>query len=277
LIAARAREFGVPFVCADKSGLELGAVSYVGSSRIVRANGSVAAEAPTIGDAVVAARLTLRPPRRVWMSGPRRTAILQPREPAAGGPEEAVSRRVTVAAMPTAVANARYTGGMGEPLFEPLRQRGVELLLVNMATDAAAEQMAVLARAFDIPATGFPTDAGVFQLGPAQVGCVAGQWVRSFAASRQLALNGAEILLFFDVPHDLPLLRVRATENRVFVMGVGDRWAAVIGPDGAILAQTDESKPAEAVVELDLTEAGNKLVAPKTDIFAERRVGLYRF
>ncbi|MGB4257013.1 MAG: carbon-nitrogen hydrolase family protein, partial [Phycisphaerae bacterium] len=33
LIEARAREFGVPLVCADKSGLELGAVGYVGQSR----------------------------------------------------------------------------------------------------------------------------------------------------------------------------------------------------------------------------------------------------
>jgi predicted amidohydrolase len=92
-----------------------------------------------------------------------------------------------------------------------------------------------------------------------------------------LALEGAEILFFFDAPRDFPILRTRAVENRVFVMAVADRWAAVIGPDGEVLASTDDSKPAGAVVEIDLAQAANKLVAPKTDIFAERRVGLYRF
>lgn len=295
MVAARAREFGIPFVCADKAGVELVAVGYVGASRIVRADGSVAAEAPNTGDAVIASRLTLRPPPKVWMSDSRRAAILRPREHAGseaegrasrppstteveGSPtESAPPRRITVAAMPTTVANARYTGGMGETLFEPLQQRGVNLLLVNMAVESAAEQMSMLARAFDIHAAGFPTEAGVFELGPAKVGCVPAQWARSFAASRQLALDGAEILLFFDVPQDLPLLRTRAVENRVFILGASDRWAVIIGPDGRILSAPNQSEAAEVVAELDLADAGNKLVAPKTDVFAERRVELYRF
>jgi len=275
LIEARAREFGVPFACADKAGLELGAVGYVGQSRIVRTDGSVAAAAPATGEAVIAARVVRRPPRRVWLSEVRREALLKRRDQVSR--REEPPRRVQVAAMPTLVANARYSGGMGESLFEPLQQRGVEIVLVNMAQEASAEQMAMLARAFDIYAMGFPTEARVFQLGPARVGCVAGQWVRSFAAARQLALEGAEVLLFFDVPQDLPVLRARAMENRVFVMGVADRWAVVIGPDGSLLARTGDPEPAEAVAEIDLAEAGNKQVAPKTDIFAERRVELYRF
>lgn len=313
LIEARAREFGVPFVCADKAGVELAAVGYVGQSRIVRADGSVAAAAPATGDAVIAARLMCRRPRRVWVSERWKGRLLERsgvegvgagvegsgfRVQEEGGavccevagskggkaeeggqdarfPEAA--RRLRVAAMPTVVANARYSGGMGESVFEPLQRRGVELLLVNMAHEAPAEQMAMLARAFDVHAVGFPLRADVFELGPARVGCVAGQWVRSFAASRALALDGAEILMFFDAPQDLPILRARAMENRVFVMGVSDRWAVVIGPDGAVLAQTHEPEPGEVVAEIDLCEAHDKLVAPKTDIFAERRPGLYRF
>lgn len=277
LIEARAREFGVPFICADKSGLELGAVGYVGQSRIVRGDGSVAAEAPSTGEAVIAARVVRRRPRKVWLSESRRAALLRPREPQATSEPASVPRRIHVAAMPTVVANARYNGGMGESLFEPLQQRNVRVLLVNMAYETPAEQMAMMARAFDIHAIGFPTEPGVFQLGPARVGCVAGQWARSFAAARQLALDGAEILMFFDVPSDLAMLRTRALENRVFVMGASDRWAVIIGPDGSVLARTNEPNPREAVAEIDLAEAGNKLVAPRTDIFAERRVGLYRF
>ncbi|MEP0842345.1 MAG: hypothetical protein HRF43_06500 [Phycisphaerae bacterium] len=298
LIEARAREFGLPFVCADKAGLELGAVGYVGQSRIVRADGSVAAEAPPTGEAVVAARVRCRPGRKTWVSPSRRARLLRlddsrpnheshqsrDRVGADGGSEDtgaarsaSGSRRVVVAAMPTAAANARYSGGMGETLFEPLRERGVNLLLVNMAQEAPAEQLAVLSRAFDIHALGFPTEAGVFDFGPARAGCVAGQWVRSFPACRDLALAGAEVLLLFDVPRDLAILRARALENRVFVMGVADRWAVIIGPDGSVLARCDESEPAEVVAEIDLNEALNKSVAPRTDIFAERRVHLYRF
>lgn len=287
LIAARAREFGVPFVCADKSGVELLTVGYVGSSRIVRADGTVAAEAPTTGDAVIAARLVLRPPRKIWMSASRRAAILQPRgrasRPTSTVPDRPLSpvptspRRVTVAAMPTTVANARFTGGMGETLFEPLRKRAVELLLVNMATESAAEQMTTLARAFDIHAIGFPTRTGVFKLGPAKVGCVPRQWARSFALTRQLALAGAEALLFFDAPRDLPLLQTRAMENRLYVIAANDLTAVIIGPDGAVAKAPNKANSAAAIAELDLAEAGNKLVAPKTDIFAERRVELYRF
>jgi len=275
LIEARAREFGLPFVCADKCGLELGAVGYVGQSRIVRADGSTAAEAPAEGEAVIAARVLCRPARRIWLSEARRQALLAPRQPSSGG--ENPPRRIKVAAMPTGVANARYTGGMGETPFEPLRRRGVEVLLVNMAQEGPAEQMAMLARAFDIHALGFPSDVGVLKLGPARVGCVAGQWARSFAASRQLALEGAELLFFFDAPRDLPMLRARAMENRVFVLGASDRWAAIIGPGGEILAQTDNSDLAEVTAEIDLAEAANKLVAAKTDVFAERRVALYHF
>jgi predicted amidohydrolase len=260
LIEARAREFGVPLVCADKSGLELGAVGYVGQSRIVRADGTTAAEAPATGGAVIAARVSRGRPRRVWLTEARREALLARREPAPAG--DGASRRFRVAAMPGAVANTRYTGGMGESLFEPLARQDVKLLL---------------ARAFDIHALGFPTETKVFRLGPARVGCVAGQWVRSFAAARHLALDGAEILLVFDAPADMALLRARALENRVFAMAVADRWAAIIGPDGEIRARTDESNLTEAVAEIDLAEAGDKFVAPRTHIFAERRVDLYRF
>lgn len=276
LIEARAREFGVPFVCADKSGLELAAVGYVGQSRIVRADGTVAAEAPSIGDAVIAARIVRRPPRPLWVS-PRRRARLLDLSEAAMPADSPPARKVTVAAVPTATATTRFTGGMGEALFEPLRARGVELLLANMPQEAPAEQLTMLARVYDIHAVGFPAQADAFVLGPARVGCVGGQWVRSFDASRELALAGAEVLMFFDVPADLPVLRARAMENRVFVLGAAERWAVIIGPDGTVLARTDESHPAEAVAEIDLALARDKQVAPKTDIFAERRPGLYRF
>lgn len=275
MIEARAREFGVPFVCADKYGMEMPPIGYVGQSRIVRADGSVAAEAPAEGPGVIAARLRLVPPQRVWMSPSRRTRLLSDHPPVR--PPSGRARPTVIAAVPTIVANDRYTGGMGESLFEPLRARGVELLLANLPQESPAERLQMLARAFDIHALAFPHRADVFELGPARVGCVPGQWVRSFAAPRTLALDGAELLFFFDVPPELAILRARAAENHVFVIGVSERWAIIIGPSGKILARSDPDRPAEVVAEIDLADAANKLVAPQTDIFDERKTELYRF
>jgi len=274
LMEARAREFGVPFVCADKSGLELGAVGYVGQSMIVRADGSIAAKAPSTGEAVIAARVVRQRPPRVWISQRRRERLLNGPPPVRPPPDRG---KVTVAVMPTAVANQRFTGGMGEPLFEPLAQRGVRLLLVNMSHEAPAEQLAMLANAYDIRAVGFPMRADAFELGPARIGCVAGQWARSFAASRALVLDGAEMLMFFDYAEEPAILRARAIENRVFVLAAGDRSAIIIDPDGQIVARSDPDHPAEVIAEIDLTRAADKLIAPGTDIFNERHPQLYRY
>lgn len=53
LIRARAREFGIPFACADKSGREGDAMEYVGQSQIVNARGEVIAIAPIDGEHLV--------------------------------------------------------------------------------------------------------------------------------------------------------------------------------------------------------------------------------
>jgi predicted amidohydrolase len=275
LMEARAREFSVPVVCADKWGFEQGTVGYVGMSRVYRADGSIAAEAPPTGDTVIAARIVRHPPARVWVSDARRKRILSDRP--ALPPAADSARSVTLAAMPTVVADERFTGGMGEGMFEPLRDKGVDLVLLNMPHEQSAEHVAMLANAYDMRAIGFPIRADVFDLGPARVGCVAGQWARSFAAARALALDGAEVLLFFDVPNDLAILRARALENRVFVIGVSSRFAVIIGPNGEVLAKCSSAQPTEVIARVDLADAGNKTVAPETDIFNERRPRICHF
>ena len=274
LMEARAREFGVPFVCADKSGIE-GTVGYVGHSRIHRADGSIAAEAPPTGDAVIAARIVPRRPYPVWMSATRRERLTSDAPAVRRDGHDA--RKVTIAALPTVVADERYTGGMGETLFQPLKDQGATLLLVNMAFESTAEQLEMLANAYDIKAVAFPTRTDVFEWGPARAGCVAGQWMNAFPAARTLSLDGAEVLLCFDVPDDLPLLRTRALENRVFLVGVNQRRAYILSPAGELLAQTRRDTPSEAVATVDLNQANDKRVAPRTDVFGERRPGAYRF
>src|SRR6185503_18166854 len=117
----------------------------------------------------------------------------------------------------------------------------------------------------------------VFEVGAAHVGCIAGRWLRSFAAARAMALQGAEVLMFFDIPENLSLLRARALENRVFVMGANDRSGVIIDPAGKILMKTGPDQPAEAVVDIDLSHAADKLVAPRTHVFNERQPAIYRY
>ncbi|MBI4580422.1 MAG: hypothetical protein HY718_12010, partial [Planctomycetes bacterium] len=271
LIEARAREFGLPFVCADKCGLEI-TTGYVGQSCIAGADGITIVRAPAAGEALVVSTLEPRPAPPLWMNGARRTRLLDHRSTTL--PDRTSPRHVTIAAVSTAFANSQFTGGMGESLFNPLRQQGVDTLIANMPLEATAERLTMLARAFDIHAAAFPLRTDLMDLGPARVGCMAGQWLRSFAPARVLALDGAEVLVYFDAA-DLTLLRTRALENRVFVVGVDGEASAIIGPDGGILA--DGTAQTAAIARVDLAEASDKHVAPRTDIFAERRVGLYRF
>lgn len=63
----RARENGLPFIAANKSGIELGCVAYCGKSQIVGADGTVVALAPQADAAIIAGEITLaakpaRPP-----------------------------------------------------------------------------------------------------------------------------------------------------------------------------------------------------------------------
>lgn len=274
IIAARAREFGIPFVCADKAGLELPPVGYVGQSRIVLADGSVAATAPPEGDALVPATVELGRPRRAWMNDRQRRRILSEQKPER---PPAASRTVTVAAVPTPVVEERLAGGMGEALFKPLREAGVEVAMLNVTHENQAERLRMYARAFDIHAVTYPDKTGVTECGPARVGCVTGQWMGFFAGARALTLDGAQILMCFDVPDDIALLQTRAVENRVFIIGANAIRGLVIDPNGTVLADSLADAPAGAIATIDLAEAADKLVAPETDILNERRVALYRF
>lgn len=274
LIEARAREFGVPFVCADKAGLEM-TMGYVGQSCIVRADGSLAAQANATDETVIVADLAPSRPKGVWMGEHRRSRLLNAARSLV--PVDPTSRPLKVAAVSTAYAEPLLTGAMGEPLFEPLQREGVQVLVLNIAHEAVAERLAMLARAFDIHAVGFPTRTDVWKLGPLVVGCQGGQWIDSFAGARAMAMDGVEALVYFDaeMPARLPMLRARALENRVYVLAAGHQSACIISPDGAVLARADGAGP--AVVSIDPADAASKWVAPRTDIFAERRVHLYHF
>lgn len=76
LARVRARENGVPFVAANKCGVELGCVAYCGKSQIVSADGTLAAIASETEPAIVAAAIELgeRKPLRAGALSPPRVA-----------------------------------------------------------------------------------------------------------------------------------------------------------------------------------------------------------
>ncbi len=264
LIEARAREFAVPFVCADKSGMEMPGVGYVGLSRIVGADGSLLAEAPPTGDALSCASLSLQVCERASMSDALRSRLLAGEEPRrlSGVPK----RRLTVAALPAGVIE-RWTPSHEAAALQSLAERGVTLAVAPGCSSPAPGSLDVVRS---------PVAGGVTSVGPLRVAFVTGGDVRSFASSRAAALDGAEALIVLDAPDDLPLLRARALENRVFVLAAGAAKAVAIGPGGEILARADADGET-AVAEIDPSAAWDKCVAPRTDVLAERRVGLYRF
>jgi len=277
LIEARAREFDVPFVCADKTGLEMPGVGYVGLSRIVAADGTLLAEAPPTGEAVIAAELPLRRPRPLHVESRLRDRLLSaqtPRRPSADGP-----RKVTLAAVPQAAFRERLARDLGRQWWQYLREKGIEVVAAQAADEASVPQVAQLASGFGITwlGTGDPSPASL----PAQarIGRIPDGKVQSFADARVLALDGADLLVCFDAgeDQDLAVLCTRAAENRVFLAAAGERSAAIIGPDGQVLARSGTDNRSEAVAEIDLAAASDKLVAPRTDVFDQRPVEVFRF
>jgi len=274
MIEARAREFGIPFVCADKSGLETAGVGYVGMSRIVRADGSLAAEAPPDGDAVITANIVLQRPPRLSITDTQRSRLFSsepPVRPSVDAPA------IKLAVVPTTLAKELLTASQAETFLDSLSRRGVNILVTHIEQADQAAQLAKFAEPFGIHVIERPNEQSVSSLGPMRIGCVTGQEASSFAASRVLALEGAQVLMVFDMIDDLAILRTRAVENRVFVAGVNEGSAIIVDPEGSILAQTNEDDLQEIVAEINLAETADKCVAPGTDVFAGRRVEQYRF
>src|SRR5262249_50174971 len=110
---------------------------------------------------------------------------------------------------------------------------------------------------------------GVFRIASADI--------QTYHTIRGLALQGARLVLAPGIDEsDVPLLRTRAAENRIFVGAASSGRAWLISPDGRVRASSRHND--EPVVEsIDLNKADDKHVTPETDIFKQRRPELYQF
>lgn len=273
LIEARAREFGLPFVCADKSGVEWGGVGYVGMSRIVLADGSLAAEAPPEGEMVIRSQIELAPSPWRFDHSEVRSRLLGDSPPVRPPADDL--RPFSIAAIPGAAASQLLD--LDGPLLHHLRMNRPDILLARPADPKAAQYLARQAADLGIELAIPPQTGETIVFAAGKAAGFSGSAARSFVLPRTKVLDGAAMLVFWDEPADVPLLRARAMENRVFVAAVTGRFALVVAPDGEILSYCMVDNLLPPLTRIFFNLATDKLVAPQTDLLDERHPALYRF
>lgn len=282
LAQARSLEFGLPMICANKFGQECEEARFCGMSMIIAADGRILSKAAPDGPALLVAEITAAPRRLLLVDATARRLLAA--TPPVLPPRDAAALRV---ALLPATPPAESLGS----LMGSLAARNVHLALRCTADPALEEADAALGKADPALEKADPAlekaaaEANLPLLSPARapalrrianvsVGTLTGLQACSFAIARLHALSGAQVLhVTGDLPPE-PILRARAVENRVFVLAADNRARTAIAPTGAILAAAPAG-PDPLVVDLDLAQAGEKRVAPQTDIWGERRVGAY--
>ncbi len=162
LARVRARENGVPFVAANKSGVERGCVAYCGKSQIIGADGTVLALAPEHDPAIIASELELgaAPARRAGIPHvAARVADTTARIAIALVDDAHLREAATLLEATTAIAPGSYAGfaslddnGMGDPGVAVAYRRAGHRLLVweSRAFDAAWVEPIARARALEL-------------------------------------------------------------------------------------------------------------------------------
>jgi predicted amidohydrolase len=251
----RARENGVPFVVANKCGVELESVAYCGKSAIVDADGAFVARADETHEDVVFGEVTLAPHDR---------AARRARAHALAVPEIAGERERARIAFTSALAPAAIER------FAALAADADCDLVVARGAATAATQPPVVRVGADVAGT---------HVVCAGVACAIADDAtmhdpRGLVDAR---LAGTDFVVWCadaagDADWRVRIARTRAAELRVFVLvfvGETDR-AFVVDPDGIVGAGTfGDFRMASFAYDRARTRA--TLVAPTTDVFAGLR------
>jgi len=270
LIAARAREFAVPFVCANKFGTETPDLEYCGHSLIVDATGRTLAEAPPDETAILSAEVALNSPtvRELPVEIRGRLESNDPPIP----PDPGTAGEIIVAAVPTSCLLPLTEDAEGHDPLQSFAAEGAGVVATTLPNEETNERLSMYARALGLRLIGYALRDRVVCDAFGTYACVRGDDVVSYAIARAWALDGAAILFVMDMPADLDILRARAAENRIYVIGSAASTAAILAPDGAVLAVCDSGDPRPVTARIDLRQALDKLVFPRTDIWAQRRI-----
>lgn len=261
LIPARAAEFGVPVASASKWGQE-GNTTFVGSSLICDAGGKVLVQCGTHDTLVAAADVEPAPPRAPRVSEAER-ALLLSEQPA------------TLPRSGACVLNLRPRSFPDRAVLEFVR-------------DGAGGEIPVLSAVLGNPPADARLSTALTLAGPvsepvaihgALLAAVAALDAGRFAPLRCLSLQGVYMALVFGADTPTAALRARASENRIFVVGVGAGGWHAIDPRGAVLgcATWELGDAAGVTVRLDLAQAATKEVARRTDVVIGRNAAIYGF
>lgn len=242
LAAARSAEFGVPIASASKWGIE-GETTFVGLSLICDAEGVVRAQCGTSETQMVVADVELTTPRTPELTDDERRAL----------------------AGDTAVAHTNAT----VPPLELVLVGGETALLRTLGSEAGETKLTVARLRNSI--------GEVLEFSDVRIGVLAGEDVARFAAARRLGLAGVHIIAVVGVATPGVLLRARACENRVFVVGLDERGGCVIEPTGHVRAVLPWPRHGEsfAPIVLNAALAADKEAAPGTNMITGRRPELY--
>ncbi|HUA08039.1 MAG TPA: carbon-nitrogen hydrolase family protein [Candidatus Acidoferrales bacterium] len=229
LARVRALENDVPFVAANKCGIERGMVAYCGKSQIVDAAGELVAIASQEHEELVSAQIELRAPR------PYRTLPSSPAPRAAAG-ERVVRIAVSIDALPS-------------DIDDRLRIFEAQLALAAEGDDGFATLDRLL------PAVRLDA-AAAFDPGYLVAYRIAGY--------RVAVLDAAQPHPWLE-----RIARTRAAELRLYVIVFdrSARRAYAIDPDGALIAGTFDDFTIASVA-LDPVRTAQTLVAPGTDVAA---------
>ena len=254
----RARENGVPFVVANKCGVELESVAYCGKSAIVDATGTFVARAGEREETIVRGTVTLAQSERVERCVP----IAAPTD--AARPSDRTRARIAFAFANAAEAD-RYA--------HLAAQADADVLVTFGEPAVAARSTSELSRI----ALGENDEHD-------RVADVAGLcYARVFAATlrdpRGLALARLAGVDFFictaggDAEWTRRIARTRAAELRAFVLVFDprERRAFAVDPDGVVVAGTFDDFRLAAFV-YDRARASATIVAPRTDVLEGLRI-----
>jgi predicted amidohydrolase len=273
MIAGRAIECRVPIVAANKFGAETAALSYCGMSVICDRRGNVLAQAPPNDPALIDAEVKLAPPPRVTVPEWAQRRIFS-RHPALT-PDADMLGAVRIAVAPKSRVLPLADDDNGRDELERLADAGVQVVATSLPETDEAERLEIYGRALGMAVVCFPYVERLMLEQFGAFGCVASDHVYSFVPTRFMALDGASIVFVTGKEVPVPLLRTRAVENRIFVAAADDDSAILIDPAGAIIGHAPSGSGEHIIADIDLRITANKVVFPKTHIWAQRRPHAY--
>jgi predicted amidohydrolase len=271
MLSVRAWENGSWLAVANKCGREAGIAHYAGHSAIFGPDGTRVAEAsPDQADIVTAV---------VDLSRAKGPPVERGRDgyPEVSRPLERmpIARELTrpPPARPLRVAFVQRPGSE-----DRIRRELVADLVVTRGSSSEPGVLATTKGRFTLG--GSLHSAGeVVDTGYAKVGFIGGDRIAVPEEVRSLMLRGASAVVWDrHVADAIPLavIRTRADENRVFVVVTSaDGTWRVIAPSGALLAESDADRSDAVLVELHLSLAWHKEMAPTTDVVGGRQPAAY--